>query len=356
MALAACSGDDKPPTAAGTTSAQPQKEARLAAVRLVGGNPPRIAVVTMAADGSHQRVVVKAPRDESPSLLRTADPVWSPDGAWIYFTGVLEERDTREFTYYTTDVFAVRPDGSELERLTTSEDASRPLPTPDGETLVITRTAHADRFPPSVGMWLMNSDGSQQRSLAAAQDEQLDLPGSVSPDGRRLAFTRCRFRPPLPNGMQENTCAIYTLDLDGSNLLKLAPRSSEPAYSPDGRHIAFVSDRDEAGIHRTGSDEQAFAAELYVMDSEGDDPRRLTETKMLAEEHPAWSPDGSRIAYAREGPRSFVRQLMVITGDGSCPTRIAGDAANSDLDTPWFQQPAWRPGHITGELPPLVCE
>ena len=99
-----------------------------------------------------------------------------------------------------------------------------------------------------------------------------------------------------------------------------------------------------------------FANELYVMGADGGNPKRLTVTKGLDEESPSWSPDGGRIAYAREGPASFVRQLMVIGADGRCPTRVAGDGAVSDVEkTVSYAQPAWRPGRITGSRPELDC-
>ena len=91
------------------------------------------------------------------------------------------------------------------------------------------------------------------------------------------------------------------------------------------------------------------------MDADGGNERRLTTTESLDEAAPAWSPDGSRIAYARTGPARFQKQLMVVKADGSCPTRLAGNGAAAQVGTPWFDWPAWRPGHLVGELAPLVC-
>jgi Tol biopolymer transport system component len=79
------------------------------------------------------------------------------------------------------------------------------------------------------------------------------------------------------------------------------------------------------------------------MDADGDDQRRLTETESLDEAAPSWSPDGSRIAYAREGPARFTQQLMIVNADGSQPTRLIGDASVAKIDVPWFTAPAWRP-------------
>jgi Tol biopolymer transport system component len=92
------------------------------------------------------------------------------------------------------------------------------------------------------------------------------------------------------------------------------------------------------------------------MDGDGGDPERLTETEGLDEESPSWSRDGDRIVYAREGPAHFVRQLMIVEADGDCPTRIAGDASVSVVrKTVGYEQPAWRPGRVSGERSELDC-
>ena len=74
---------------------------------------------------------------------------------------------------------------------------------------------------------------------------------------------------------------------DGSNprnLTNNSARDRSPTWSPDGRHIAFVSNRDGNGGYA-----------IYVMGSDGSNPRRLTDHPA---ESPSWSPDGRHIAFA----------------------------------------------------------
>ena len=66
----------------------------------------------------------------------------------------------------------------------------------------------------------------------------------------------------------------------------------EPAWSPDGRLVAFVSKRD--GV-----------SHVYVMQADGTDVRRLTDAR-AEDGGPSWSPDGRRIAFAREGALFWV--------------------------------------------------
>jgi TolB protein len=303
-------------------------------------------------DGSDLRVVVKAPVGDVEGF---GSPVWSPDGKRVYFVGGLGLRAGDRFHYVESDAFVVDARGGEPRRITTSRDVDSAVPSPDGRTLLVTRDEHPGKRPFTTGLWLLDADGGNERRLLPAEDGQLDFAGSWSPDGRTIAFTRCSQLLPDASGLIENTCAIYTVSADGFGLRELAERSSGPAYSPDGRLIAFASDRDEHGRHATGNDEEMFSSELYVMEADGDDQRRLTETESLDENGPVWSPDGSRIAYTRTGPARFKDQVMVLHADGTCPTVLVGDASDAGIETPSFYASGWRPGRVTGRLAPLAC-
>jgi Tol biopolymer transport system component len=343
--------------ATGPSAAPPQETARIVATRVRPGNPPRFALVTVSDDGSQPRVLVEAPRRTIERLGPIGSPAWSPDAAHVYFIGVLREREGDRFVYYESDVFVVNANGGEPRRITTSRDVHAVVPSPDGKTLLVARDQHPGRRPFTIGLWLLDASGGNFRLLVDAEEGRLDLPGSWSPDARTIAFTRCTFEPPGEQGFIENTCGVYTISPDGSGLRELAERSSQPAFSPDGRRIAFVSDRDGHGEIARGEDENSFANELYVTDVAGRNQRRLTETEKLDEQAPAWSPDGRRIAFAREGPARFVDQLMVVNDDGTCPTLLIGNAGET---TPRaggsFSSPAWRPGPLTGELASLDCD
>jgi Tol biopolymer transport system component len=320
-------------------------------------NPPRFDLVTMNEDGSGERIVLRAPMTGDATLERLADPSWSSDGRWIHFTGTIEERDTPRLTYYLSDVFAIRSDGGGLRRLTETGDAGRPILSPDGEKLLFMRLEHPARQPFTSGLWLMDADGGGERRLLQVREGWLDIPGSWSPDGETIAFTRCRWVPPGPRGRVANTCTVATVSRSGSDVGQLVERARAPVYSPAGDRIAFVTDRDQNGTHALGSDEEGYANELYVMDADGGSPERLTSTGQLDERAASWSPDGERIAYARGGPARFIEQLMVVDADGGCAARIAGDASVFDARRSRdYGQPAWGPGATTGGHPELECE
>ena len=136
---------------------------------------------------------------------------------------------------------------------------------------------------------------------------------SWSPDGRHIAFTSQRY------GNRE----IHVMDSDGSNPRRLINGNS-PSWSPDGRHIAFES---SLGIH--------------VMGSDGSNPRRLTDSPAY-DYQPSWSPDGQHIAF--ESNRDGNREIYVMDSDGSNPRRLTH---HPDQDS----SPSWSPDgrHIAFE-------
>ena len=109
-----------------------------------------------------------------------------------------------------------------------------------------------------------------------------------SPDGRRIAFTSYR---------DYGNYEIYAMDADGGrpeNLTIHPAYDVNPAWSPDGGRIAFISDRNgevEVRPWRNNTD-------IYVMDAAGSGVEQVTSDPLSrSAEHPAWSPDGSSIAF-----------------------------------------------------------
>jgi Tol biopolymer transport system component len=325
-------------TNAGSPARAPtRKRDQLALFRLVispTGPAPRYDIVIVDADGSRTRVVVGESRPNGVQPLLFDRPSWSADGQKIIFT--VDDKRSRGLVGSPTDLYAVRANGKGLRRLTRSGRAFAPVLAPTGRTIALAQRVPSARLAFTASLWSIRASGGRARRLLPSSEGQRDLPGSWSPDGSLLAFTRSRYDP------RTNTSAnaIYVVRPDGSRLRRLTGRGSDPAWSPDGRHIAFVSDRDENGQLSYG-DRAFFANELYVMDADGGHPVRVTRTKQLNERSPSWSPDGRVIAYQRgrvignaEGT-----DVLAVNVAGSCTKRIAADPKLLR----WYARPSWRP-------------
>ena len=178
----------------------------------------------------------------------------------------------------------------------------------------------------------MNADGSDPVRLT--DNDVSDSYPVWSPDGSRIAFV---------SGSRWNTINISVMNADGSDQTRLTDipvtniavdELSPPAWSPDGKRIAYVS------IHFGGNWHPDFIhQEVSVMNSDGSNQARLTETPlmhhgvMLRDKLLAWSPDGPRISYFR---RDRETQIYVVNAGGAGQTRLTDNDAND-------YSPAWSP-------------
>ena len=152
---------------------------------------------------------------------------------------------------------------------------------------------------------------------------------------RRLAFARSG----ADSGNLDNA-DIEVVNADGSGLRSLTGTSPfqnlQPAWSPDGSRIAFSSDRDNA------QRETHTHFEVYVMNADGSGVRRLTfsNTQGNGASSPHWSPDGRRIVFADDLTNGN-SALYVMNSDGSGIRRLTSDADVAAGVQEVF--PAWSP-------------
>jgi Tol biopolymer transport system component len=132
-----------------------------------------------------------------------------------------------------------------------------------------------------------------------------------------------------------STSRIATVNPDGTGFTYLTDpaelAASDPAWSPDGAKIAYAAlgDPTVSGIRHT---------DLFVIDANGGNRRRLTNTTGADERMPAWSRDGSRIAFMAGYPYG---SLDVIDADGGNRVRLIGPTPAFGWDI--TSNPDWSP-------------
>ncbi len=175
-----------------------------------------------------------------------------------------------------------------------------------------------------------------------------------SPDGSRIAFARFSS---VGDGDAASyyRSAIAVIDADGSNLRNLTTRPGADgdslgiAWSPDGRFIAYPGLQDGSPIPRLSPDGDYPPDDIFVINADGTGDRSLTNTPD-DEQEPAWSPDGTRLAWATAGTEG--QRLTTVRMDGRDPV----GAPNAGPLSIWF---AWSPNAaalVFGRLPIIDAE
>jgi dipeptidyl aminopeptidase/acylaminoacyl peptidase len=225
--------------------------------------------------------------------------------------------------------------------------AYAPAWSPDGRQITFARwRGRGDRY--SSEIVVASLDGGQERVLRRVRlDRRLSAVGEPawSPDGARIAYTLTAL-----DRSYHFRSSLYVIGAGGGAPELLAGDAGDAAWSPDGSRIAFSSTRDRNG-EWCGSDECFYNGELYVMDADGSNPVRLTHNRG-DDRSPAWSPDGRRIAFAsnrnnRGDPPGQDMEIYTIGADGECLTWLTNGAPQSG-------DPAWRPA-ATAPLAPTAC-
>jgi dipeptidyl aminopeptidase/acylaminoacyl peptidase len=199
------------------------------------------------------------------------------------------------------DLGLANADGSGRVRIVRSPALdSAPAWSPDGARIVF----ETQRFPAAGSeLFSIGIDGSSERRLTDNASDDLDP--AWSPDGTRIAFTSVR------DGNKE----IYVMNADGSEPTRLTANAAavpdvsaqmvdeNPQWSPDGRQLVFDSTRD-------GN------FEVYVMNADGSDQRRLTDHPRI-DANPAFSPDGRLIVFDSDRLVAGERDLFAMNADGT---------------------------------------
>ena len=188
----------------------------------------------------------------------------------------------------------------------------------DGYASRGTKIAFASTRDGNYEIYVMDGDGKNQRRVTVHPN--IDEDPAWSPDGKKIAFVSNR------NG---GRIQIWVIDADGKNTIRLTDGVSDqnPDWSPDGTKIAYdflLNPWDNENWKRT----------IYVIDSDGTNNRQLIK-KPEWETYPSWSPDGRKIAF-RSHSHERSDEIYVIDADGGDIERLTRGGFSKYM-------PAWSP-------------
>ena len=277
------------------------------------------------------------------------DPEISPDGAWVAYT--VSTPDTAEDRNKSA-VWMANWDGTRNVRLTTSKAGENtPRWSPDGRWLAFL----SSRDDEHTQLWLLDRQGGEGRKATTLPSDVDDY--GWAPDGKRVALVaedpdtakpktpapividRFQFKQDEAGYLGKQHRHLYLLDVESGKTTRLTTGDYDellPAWSPDGKSLAFVSKR------RADADRDDDW-DVYVMEATaGAPPRQLTtfegpDNNPDYESRPAWSPDGRAIAYLQGGPPNLiyygVQKLAVVSSAGGAP-RILTAALDRNVASP----------------------
>jgi TolB protein len=174
---------------------------------------------------------------------------------------------------------------------------------PDGKYIFFASVADPHSYSQ---IYRMDSDGSNRIKISGDQLFESRSP-VVSPDGKRIAF------------YSRDGGAIYLMNIDGTNIVKLAVGKSNPVWSPDGKRIASKG-----------------GSSIYITTVENGNTFQLLDDSTVGSTL-TWSPNGNQIAFEAALPNQNLRsQIYVMNADGTNRVNLS----NNQFDE---IHPAWSP-------------
>jgi Tol biopolymer transport system component/DNA-binding winged helix-turn-helix (wHTH) protein len=236
-------------------------------------------------------------------------PVFSPDGRTLAFS--------RSFGFAHEDIYTVPFQGGDPKRLTFDNRSFQPAWSPNGQEIIFSRRLLTGE---RQGLYRTSASGGSASPLV--EGGQFGLWPSISRQGNRLVYSEGNhdsdiWRIDLAQSTKEHSVA--------NRLIASTQVDNMPQFAPDGKKIVFSSGR-------SGSDE------IWVCDSDGRNPVRLTSFGGPSSGTPRWSPDGKFIAFDSRAKGLF--DIFVVSAEGG-RSRCLTEENSDDFAASWSRDGQW---------------
>jgi Tol biopolymer transport system component len=324
-----------------TATAAPRSTLQVSAPRRLTNDLDGYAPFSLSDEGD--KVAFSNPRDDDIYVINSdgtnltnvtegaalgSQPTFTPDGDEIIFPV--------DHNNGNTDIYVVNSDGTNLTNVTETKAAREedPAVSPDGNQIVFVRIFDTPNPPPRSEVYVMDTDGTKQKRLT--NDAAIKLQPTFSPGGEKIAFTRSDLRNP-PAWPKTNV-----VNADGSDMHELVegvPLMEQFTFSPDGENIAFTAPA-RTGFRRVSPEE---VSDIYVANFDGSDLTRLTY-KSGFDGEPAFVPGTDMVAFVSE--RDGDRDIYAIRLDGTGLTNLI-DTDSADEGAPAFSADGTRMAYVS---------
>ncbi len=282
-------------------------------------------------------------------LSTVSDPKVSPDGNWVSY--VLSSVDSAK-NKRNADVWMMSWDGQQSVQLTNSPDGeSQPRWSPDGKYLSFVSSRGGET---KSQIWLMDRRGGEGKQLTKLKGGLESY--AWSPDGKQIVMAvkspddvdtsknklpkpfvmeRYHFKQDIEGYQDTFAVHLYLFDVANKKIDTLTQGKydeTSPVWSPDGKQIAFIS-------NRTTDPDKNQNTDIWVIDAKKGATMKQITTWVGSESSPVWSSDGQQIAYLRSASDKYDMYdqniLCVVSKNGGAPTLLS-----SAIDRP-VSMPRW---------------
>ncbi|MCB5425134.1 S9 family peptidase [Altererythrobacter sp. CC-YST694] len=291
------------------------------------------------------------------NLADVAGPAFSPDSERIAYSVT---RSDQERDQQTSDLWVVPWQGGEPRQLTKTPDSSEWQPRfgLDGKALFFLSDTAGPDGEEDVQLWSMPGKGRKARRITAIPGGISDY--TLSPDGTRAVVVAEQGRnvdrktgtqPPIEvdrfffkydgrGYLDDRTQQLFLVDLASGKARAITTGARDhwhPAWSPDGSLIAYVA-KDHA-------DDRTLNYEIYVISPDGGEPRKISTFPGADNDPdwgsgPSWSPDSRKLVWLQGGEDTWIYYGSVQLAVGDLTT---GEVTHPAWIDRWFYSPRWSP-------------